>query len=802
MAKTSTSRTSSTRKTQPPPKPFNKDLVGIGLCTLGVICLLCLLWKQGGSLPEYIEKLLRLIAGSGAYVIPVLLFLVGGMYLRGFQNFSLSRSSLGSALFFLVFIGWRHIYVLKPNEYWANESVVRAGGWLGALVGAPLVGLLGHPISYVIFFAFGLVGFLLIVDRPFIEIYDHLRDKTHAGVSNVKEALNAPSKRAIASPDTPPDKERSERAARVAERAVVTSQATSQETKTATAIEHAEISTPLVKMWNALHPYRLQEEEAEAALTATAPEAEPTPLPAKRKPTKQESRPLADPVQLELPSESETETVPLIKPFALPSLTLLKEVPPSVSKRSQEEISDRIHIIEKTLEQFNIGSTVVEVASGPTVTRYEIQLAPGIKVNKIVSLADNLAMSLAAIDVRVEAPIPGKAAIGVEVPNAQTVVVSLRECLDTDEYRNAPSLLTVALGKDVSGQYRYADLTKMPHLLIGGSTNSGKSICLNTLIASLIYRATPRQVRLLMIDPKRVELSLWEGIPHLLHPVVKDVKQAAGIFRTAIKEMERRYDLFAALGTRNLDGYNQKVPESSTLPYIVLIVDELADLMMQQGAEVETQICRLAQLARATGIHLVIATQRPSVDIITGTIKANIASRIAFAVASQIDSRTILDSPGAERLIGRGDMLFMPIDAPKPMRIQGCYLSETETNAIVEYLREQEKPDYSFSVPETEQNEGGGANYSSEEEVDQALFEQAVRLVVNNGQASTSMLQRRFRVGYTRAARIVEMMERRGIVGPLDGARPREILVSKDEVERMFNPNYVPPVFDDEDGEE
>ena len=357
------------------------------------------------------------------------------------------------------------------------------------------------------------------------------------------------------------------------------------------------------------------------------------------------------------------------KPFVLPPITLLKESPPSVSKRSPGELTNRIRTIEQTLEQFNIGANVVEVASGPSVTRYEIQLAPGIKVNKIVSLADNLAMSLAAIDVRVEAPIPGKSAIGLEVPNATPMTVSLRECLDTDEYRNAASKLTIALGKDVAGQYKYADLARMPHLLIGGSTNSGKSVCLNALIASLLYRATPREVKMLMIDPKRVELSLWDGIPHLMYPVVKDVKQAAGIFRAALKEMDKRYDLFQALGTRNIDGYNEKVPEDDRLPYIVLIVDELADLMMQQGPEIETSICRLAQLARATGIHLVIATQRPSVDIITGTIKANISSRIAFAVASQVDSRTILDMTGADRLVGRGDMLlFMPIDASKPLR--------------------------------------------------------------------------------------------------------------------------------------
>ena len=495
--------------------------------------------------------------------------------------------------------------------------------------------------------------------------------------------------------------------------------------------------------------------------------------------------------------------------FTLPPLTLLQDMGNATSKRSPAELTDKIKVLEQTLEQFNIGANVVEVASGPSVTRYEIQLAPGIKVSKIVSLADNIAMNLAAIDVRVEAPIPGKAAIGVEVPNSTPTMVGLRECLDQDEYRNAPSMLTVALGKDVAGQYKYADLTKMPHLLIGGSTNSGKSVCLNVLIASLVYRATPRQVKLLMIDPKRVELSLWDGIPHLMHPVVKDVKQAAGIFRAALKEMDRRYDLFAAIGTRNLDGYNAKVPETEKLPYLVLIVDELADLMMQQGPEIETSICRLAQLARATGIHLVIATQRPSVDIITGTIKANISSRIAFAVASQVDSRTILDMVGADRLIGRGDMLFMPIDAAKPLRVQGCYLSENETNALVDFLKEQEKPQFAFTVSEHvstgDRNNGSSAGGGSDEDndSDDQFFEQAVRLVVNNGQASTSMLQRRFRIGYTRAARIVEMMEEKGIVGPLNGAKPREILVSKDEVERLFNPGGPVPSVEtyEDDGE-
>lgn len=469
--------------------------------------------------------------------------------------------------------------------------------------------------------------------------------------------------------------------------------------------------------------------------------------------------------------------------YVLPPLSLLHE-PELKAKRNPQQMQKNIETLEETLDQFGIEANVVEVATGPSITRYEITLGPGIKVSRISALADNIAMNLAASHVRVEAPIPGKAAIGVEVPNKVRAMVTLRELCESLEFHDDKSRLVIALGRDVSGQPQYADLTRMPHLLIGGATNSGKSICLVSLIMSLILRNTPKEVRLVMIDPKRVELAFFEGLPHLMCPVVKDVKEAPNVLRAVWSEMDRRYDKFSEQGVRNIDGWNEKASFQDRLPYIVVIIDELADLMIQASAEVETSICRLAQLARATGIHLVIATQRPSVDVITGTIKANIASRIAFSVSSQVDSRTILDQAGAERLIGRGDMLFMPIDASKPMRIQGCYVAESEIESVVNHWRSQEKPHYvlnpaEFAVREKE------AGMREEEDAD-PLWEEAVRWVVDRGQASTSMLQRRFSIGFQRASRLLDLMEERSIVGPRDGPRPREVLVDPMEIETVF----------------
>jgi DNA segregation ATPase FtsK/SpoIIIE-like protein len=484
--------------------------------------------------------------------------------------------------------------------------------------------------------------------------------------------------------------------------------------------------------------------------------------------------------------------------YILPSTDLLNP-PIKVAGPTSTETHDNIVVLEECLAEFGVKATVVEIADGPTVTRYEIRLGSGILVKKIQTLADNICLSLAAFSVRVEAPIPGKSAIGIEVPKKSTTLVTLRECIETEDFLSHPSKVAFSLGKDVAGVVRFADLLKMPHLLVAGATNSGKSVCLNVLIASMLFRARPDEVKFLFIDPKRVELTLFEGIPHLIHPVIKDVKQAAGILRWALKEMDRRYDLFAQALTRNIDGYNAKVAddEQKRLPFIVIVIDELADLMMQQGPEVEQSICRLAQLARATGIHLVIATQRPSVDVITGLIKANVPSRIAFAVTSQIDSRTILDVKGAENLIGRGDMLFKPVDANKPLRIQGAFLHEDEVARLVAYLRTQGKPEYIAEPVSVD----GASTKIVEEEFDDDLLEPAAKFVVSSGQGSTSLVQRKFRIGYTRAARLMEMMEARGIVGAIDGGKPREVLMSRERVDNLFR-NAINALYGDVEDEE
>ena len=463
--------------------------------------------------------------------------------------------------------------------------------------------------------------------------------------------------------------------------------------------------------------------------------------------------------------------------YQLPSYNLLQLPPQHDQSGEYSVIQANAKKLEQTLQSFGVKAKVTQVHLGPAVTKYEILPDIGVKVSKIVNLQDDLALALAAKDIRMEAPIPGKSAIGIEVPNSEVAIVTLREVLESKDGAKPEALLQVAFGRDITGQAVLAELNKMPHLLVAGSTGSGKSVCINGIVVSILMRTKPHEVKLMMIDPKMVELNVYNGIPHLLAPVVTDARKASQALKKVVSEMERRYDLFSHTGTRNIEGYNahvQKVNDQTEekhpkLPYIVVIVDELADLMMVASSDVEDSITRLAQMARAAGIHLIIATQRPSVDVLTGVIKANIPSRIAFAVSSAIDSRTILDMGGAERLLGRGDMLFLPAGASKPKRVQGAFLSDQEVEAVVHFVIEQQRAQYQEEMIPTEEE-------TILEETDD-LYDEAVQLVVNMQTASVSMLQRRFRIGYSRAARIVDQMEQRGIVGPPEGSKPRQVLV-------------------------
>lgn len=466
--------------------------------------------------------------------------------------------------------------------------------------------------------------------------------------------------------------------------------------------------------------------------------------------------------------------------YKKPSVDLLNKIDSKPDDKSKKKVLKNASLLEKTLSDFGVEAKVNQVTVGPTITRYELQPSPGVKVSKIVNLTDDIALSLAAKSIRIEAPIPGKSAIGIEVPNEEAQMVTLREVLESDEFNKFESPLAMGLGKDIAGKPIIADIGKMPHLLIAGSTGSGKSVCVNTLINSILYKSNPDEVKFLLIDPKVVELANYNGIPHLLIPVVTDPKKAANALNWAVTEMNRRYKLFAESSVKDITSYNEKSEEK--LPKIVIIIDELADLMMVSANDVEDYICRLAQMARAAGMHLIVATQRPSVDVITGVIKANIPSRIAFAVSSQTDSRTILDMGGAEKLLGKGDMLFYPLGAAKPVRLQGAFISESESERVIDYVKSQVKDEVKYEECIVDSISKISKEQSSD--VDEFLSE-AIEFVVESGQASASMLQRKFKIGFNRAARLIDSMEERGIVGKSEGSKPRKVLISKQDLENL-----------------
>jgi len=767
MSSITAARRKAQQKREAPPasetrrKPIHFELIGLAFLTLGVVLLATT--RLHGTVPDALLRGVQWLFGTyGAWGVAIACLILGVLYLVHLAQVEVTWTTLGMTILFLVAIS---LVQLREEIVWNPLHFAETpGGFLGGAIAGLLSCYLGS-IAWIVLAALGLVGLSVMSDVPlWLVVAAPFRGLYHAGCWAARPLVVA---------------FRVKREAALAAKVADLQAEELHGRHRLTGKEDDIIPTPRPV------PLRLPsrkplEQEDPLIFESLTPAASGASAPAAAAPE------IAPPV-VGVPSKDNPEQLQFEdgaiapkdhRPYNLPDMALLTVTPPK-PKQAIDDTQDQIALLIGTLRNFGIDAEVKGVERGPRVTRFEIVPPPGIRINRITNLADDIALSLSALDVRVEAPVPGKGVVGIEIPNKESVIVDLREVLESPICRKSKSPLAFALGRDITGEPCVADLARMPHLLIAGATNSGKSVCINSLIASILMRATPRQVKFLMVDPKRVELSLYQNIPHLIAPVAYDAKHAAGLLRWAIREMEERYQMFAEKGVRNIISFNEqsRLELLEELPYIVIIIDELADLMMQAAAEFESSICRIAQLARATGIHLVVATQRPSVNVITGTIKANIPSRIAFAVASQVDSRTILDMNGAERLVGQGDMLFLPVDANKPTRIQGAYVSEKDINRLVEFVRSQDKPNFSDDIVAIEEEalreEGDGPSCNEPED---EFYEKALDYVRTTKYASTSMLQRKFRIGYTRAARLMDLFEERGYVGPGQGSKPREVI--------------------------
>ncbi|UOE77467.1 DNA translocase FtsK [Parageobacillus thermoglucosidasius] len=733
---------------------FQLELIGLAMLAISVIAMARL-----GLVGKTLVFIARFFFGEWYMLLFVALFLLSFyvIWKRRWPSFT-HRVLLGSYIIIssLLLLSHETLFALLSRRGQFDPSIIRAtwelfwdevrGKSAGADLGGGMIGAFFFAASYQLFDELGtkwicfflfVIGIVFITGKPLREtvgkavamLVSFLQRQWQAFVADVKHWGGKAQKRKRRKPKTP--------------------EPTAQQ-------EGETLSPPpIISDFTAVRSNEIeQEREQEKAESAE----------------EEESPPLAF---------SEMENAD----YQLPPLDLLRLPKQTSQAKDHANIYANARKLEKTFQSFGVKAKVTQVHLGPAVTKYEVYPDVGVKVSKIVSLSDDLALALAAKDIRIEAPIPGKSAIGIEVPNEEIATVSLREVLEAIDHYKQEAKLLIPLGRDISGEVVVAELNKMPHLLIAGATGSGKSVCINGIIVSLLMRTKPHEVKLMMIDPKMVELSVYNGIPHLLAPVVTNPKKASQALKKVVQEMERRYELFSHTGTRNIEGYNEYVRRHNQeaeeqlplLPYIVVIIDELADLMMVASSDVEDSITRLAQMARAAGIHLIIATQRPSVDVITGVIKANIPSRIAFSVSSQTDSRTILDMGGAEKLLGRGDMLFLPMGASKPVRVQGAFVSDEEVEEVVDFVISQQKAQYYEEMIINEENNEG-------EEFEDELYEEAVRLVVEMQSASVSMLQRRFRIGYNRAARLIDAMEARGVVGPYEGSKPRAVLIPKENV--------------------
>lgn len=662
--------------------------------------------------------------GLGAYIFPALLLFLGIVILFNYKPPNLYHKLFGISFLFIIFLVFIHIRLLLLDNSYSLAMKGAGGGLLGYYFANSLYFYFGVKGAYLVLISLSLISALFITEVSYFYIFRNWGNKIKIilnSIYNILKNIGSKIPKRSRRKEEPDYKE----------------------------YETDEIPKKIFKIKRTKKKEKKLEEE--------------TIIDGDYQESKQELK---------------------IEKYQVPPLSLLSDSYAEDKTDTKLNIEENVKTLERTFTNFGIDAKVVGVIHGPTVTRYEIHPAPGVKISKITNLSNDIALSFAVASVRIEAPIPGKNAVGIEVPNRKRVNVYLREILQSSEFQNGKYKLPIALGIDIGGKPIIADLTELPHLLIAGATGSGKSVCINNIILSILYKLSPEKVKLLMIDPKRVELNVYNGIPHLLIPIITDASQAIKVLNWSISEMEKRFKIFAKTGVRNLDGYNEYVRninnDTETLPYIIIVIDELADLMLSSPVKAEESLCRLAQMTRATGIHLIIATQRPSVDIITGSIKVNFPSRIAFAVSTQVDSRTILDVNGAEKLLGNGDMLFSPVGASKPIRAQGAFVVEKEIRNVVSFLmKNSPSPEYEQEVLEYKKSKG--ILRETEEEEEDELFNDAVSIIINSKQASISILQRKLRIGYTRAARLIDVMEKKGIVGPYDGRNPRKILISNEE---------------------
>ncbi len=787
------------RKKKQEPK-VNIDVAVVFMLLISVL-LAVFIYGKSGFLGEHLSPALGGVMGFIKYIIPIGTFAIG-IYLAYDKKEYLMTKLLQYAVFLIciavmlsVFqISAGNINIAKGMEQAINDAYYLGardigGGIIGTVIAVPLINFLGTLGTIVLSIGIAIISFIfMFAIKPTNIIYnivDYFLDKKEEKRKlheQERKELRKTAKGQAVEEIVPKRETLRERRAREKE----------EERKRALEIDENQLSINLAGLENEMRNGKLKKyHHDQDDLNAIGMEKVPSPNELGNL-FKQEVETKEEKVKEVLNLEHTMTVEQGEDTYEFPPIEMLSQGNKLGLKGGKKAVADTASKLQKTLYSFGVSAKVENVSVGPAITRYELKPAEGVRVSKIANLADDIALNLAAETIRIEAPIPGKHAVGIEVPNTENEVVHLRDIIDTPEFEDHKSKLAFALGKDVAGKEIVADIAKMPHVMIAGATGSGKSVCINTLITSILYKAKPSEVKLVMVDPKVVELSVYNGIPHLLIPVVTDPRKAAGALAWAVQEMENRYATFASKGVRDLKGYNEAVEKADgigKLPHIVIIIDELADLMMVAKKDVEDAICRLAQKARAAGMHLVIATQRPSVDVITGLIKANIPSRIAFAVSSQVDSRTILDMVGAEKLLGKGDMLFYPAGAPKPTRIQGAFISDGEVEKIVNFLKANGEATYNEDIIESIENANKTDKEMAEQEIEDddtdPFLMDAIDVVVETGQASTSFIQRRFKVGYARAGRIIDQMEERGIISGYQGSKPREVLMTKERLAEL-----------------